>query len=139
MRWATMTFVVSGSSFASPSRSAASVAVIERGERIVKHQNFRLPRQGAGDGQALLLPAGDVPAKLRDRVLRALRIFSDKLRRLRQRERVAQGFVRLRHSALAEEHVVLHCPGEEDGLLRHIAEPVIERVERIVLHVHAVD
>ena len=61
MRWATITFVVSGSSFASLAERGIR-AVIERGERIVKYQNFRLPRQRAGDGKALLLPAGDVPA-----------------------------------------------------------------------------
>ena len=42
--------------------------IVQRGERIVENQNFRLSCQRPCDGKPLLLPAGDVPAKLGDGV-----------------------------------------------------------------------
>ena len=38
--------------------------IVQRGERIVENQNFRRSCQRPRDGKPLLLPAGDVPAKL---------------------------------------------------------------------------
>ncbi len=38
--------------------------------------------------------------------------------------------------ALAEEYVVAHRSREENGLLRDIAELIVERIEGIVLDVH---
>lgn len=46
--------------------------------------------------------------------------------------------VRLLGFALAEEDVVLDRAGEQNGLLRHIAELVVKRVERILAHVQPV-
>ena len=40
--------------------------IVQRGERIVENQNFRRSCQRTRDGKPLLLPAGDVPAKLGD-------------------------------------------------------------------------
>ena len=113
--------------------------VIERRERIVKDQNFRLSRQRAGDGKALLLPAGHVAAELLDLVVRALRQLIHKLLCLRKRNGALKVFAVASGSALAEEYVVAHRSREENGLLRDIAELIVERIEGIVLHVHAVD
>ena len=63
-------------------------AVVQRGEGVVEDQNFRLPRQRAGDGKPLLLPAGNVAAKLCNGVVRAFGELVDELLRLRKRNGV---------------------------------------------------
>ena len=54
--------------------------VVERGERVVKDQNFRLPRQRAGDREPLLLAAGDVAPELGDAVLLACLLYTSRPR-----------------------------------------------------------
>ena len=62
--------------------------IVERGEGVVKDQDFRLSRQRPRDRQPLLLSAGDVPAKLGDRMRGLLGVFIYKFRCLRQGKRV---------------------------------------------------
>ena len=45
---------------------------IQGGSAVVQNQNPRLPNQGSGDGQALLLPAGKIPASLFNGKIQAL-------------------------------------------------------------------
>ena len=66
------------------------------------------------------------------------RVFVHEFRSLRQGKRGLQRRVRLLGFALAEEDVVLDRAGEQNGLLRHIAELVVKRVERILAHVQPV-
>ena len=112
--------------------------IVQRGERIVENQNFRRSCQRPRDGKPLLLPAGDVPAKLGDGMCGLFRVFVHEFRSLRQGKRGLQRRVRLLGFALAEEDVVLDRAGEQNGLLRHIAELVVKRVERILAHVQPV-
>ena len=68
----------------------------------------------------------------------SLRVFVHEFRRLRKRERVLKRGAVLLSAAFAEEHVVADGAGEEHGLLRDIAEPVIQRVEGVIPDVDAV-
>ena len=112
--------------------------IVQRGERIVENQNFRRSCQRTRDGKPLLLPAGDVPAKLGDGMCGLFRVFVHKFRSLRQGKRGLQRRVRLFCCALPEKDIVFNRAGEQNGLLRHIAELVVERVERILAHVQPV-
>ena len=67
------------------------------------------------------------------------RVAVHELCRLRQLQRLLQCLVGIRGFALAEENIVLHGAGEEHGLLRHVAEPVVQGVKGIIPHVDAVD
>ena len=113
-------------------------AVVQRGEGVVKDQDLRPAGQGPGDGKALLLPAGHVCAALGDGRVRAAGQLVHKLGGLGQVQRLAHRAVGLFAPAVAKEHVVPHGAREEHRLLGHIAHPVIEGVEGVVLHVHAV-
>ena len=110
--------------------------VVKRGERVVKDQNFRLPRQRAGYRKPLLLAAGDVAPKLGDAVLLAVGQLVDKFARLCDVYRLRSVTVA---AAFAEENVVADAAGEEHGFLRDIAETVVQRVKAVIADVHAVD
>ena len=56
--------------------------IVERRERVIKYQYLRLACYRAGDGEALLLPAGDVAPLLGDAVVCALLQRVDEFRRL---------------------------------------------------------
>lgn len=86
----------------------------------------------------LLLPAGDVPAKLGDGMCGLFGVFVHEFRCLRQGKRGLQRRVRLFCCALPEKDIVFNRAGEQNGLLRHIAELVVKRVERILAHVQPV-
>ena len=84
--------------------------VVERGERVVKDQYLRIPRQRAGDREPLLLAAGDVAPELGDAVLLAVGQLIDKFTRLRDVYRLRRVAVA---AALAEEDVVADAAGKE--------------------------
>ena len=110
--------------------------VVQRGEGVVKDEDFRVARHCAGNGQTLLLPAGEVRAALRDRAgIPDLRGF-DKFRRLRDGNRLADGSAR--RVVLAVADVAADRAGEQERLLRHKADLAAQGVLRVVTHVHAV-
>ena len=57
--------------------------VVQRGEGIVEDEDLRPAADGAGDGQPLLLPAGEVRAALRDVAVVAVFELFDEVGRLR--------------------------------------------------------
>ena len=72
-RWATMITVESEVCRRSAARSAGVGLEVERREAVVEDVDLGLAHQGAGDGEALLLAAGDIGAALRDDGLEAVR------------------------------------------------------------------
>ena len=78
-RWATMITVASAVSFRSAARSCASVLKSRAEKRVVEDVDLGLPDERPGDGQALLLPAGQVRPALGDHRLEAVRHGQDEL------------------------------------------------------------
>ena len=72
-------------------------------------------------------------------VLRAVGELVDKLLRLRKLDGLRKALIVRRRFALAKVDIVADAAGEEHRLLRHVAELVVEGIERVVPDVHAVD
>ena len=72
-------------------------------------------------------------------VLRAVGELVDKLLRLRKLDGLRKALIVRRRFALAKVDIVADAAGEEHRLLRHVAELVVECVERVVPDVHAID
>ena len=64
--------------------------------------------------------------------------FFHKFAGLGQVQRLPNVFVGIAAAAVAKQHVFPDVAGEKNGLLRHIADAVIQCVERIVFHIHPV-
>ena len=68
--------------------------IVERGGAVVKNQDVRLFDEGARDGQALALAAGEVAAALLDRLVKPEGLAGDDVERLSDGERFIQLFFR---------------------------------------------
>ena len=146
-RWATMITVASAVSFRSAARSRASVSEVQRGEAVVEDVDLGLPHEGPGNGQALLLPAGQVRAALGDHRLEAVRHGEDELQRLRGLRGVRHLLVGGVLPAVAdvvgdgvvEQHRLLGDEAElaAQGLLRHL--PDVHAVHEDAARSHVVE
>ncbi len=104
---------------------------------VVQDEDRRLDEQGAGDGDALLLPAGKVDAALADLGVIAAGQRHDKVVGLGHFGRGDYFLVAGVGPAVAD--VVADCAGEEHGLLQRRADPAAQRVFVDIAHVAAVD
>ena len=110
---------------------------IDRGQRLVEHQNRRVAKERPGDGDALALPAGELDAALAHHRPVALRQLAD--------ERVRVGRPRgglefgLRGVVFAEPQIVLDGAVEEVRVLIHDGEYRMQGLERHRGNVDAVD
>lgn len=71
-------------------------------------------------------------------MLCALRQLLHEFLRLRKLNGAIQRAVVCGGLAFPEKHVVADGSGEQNGLLSHIAQLIVQSVESIVLHIHAV-
>ena len=105
--------------------------IVQSGEGVVKNQNLRFSGQSAGDGDSLLLAAGQIASADPDFLAQLFRHTFHKFGGLGD----AEGFpcVLVRHGgvALAKIHVFLHGAGKQHGLLCHIAQPVVQGFEAV--------
>ena len=101
---------------------------IHRAGAVVQDQDLGLRDQGAGDGDALLLPARQVDSALFDVGVVALRQLEDELVRLGRSGGGDHLFVAGLRAPIAD--VIAHRAGEQDRLLRHDADL---RQQRILL------
>ena len=110
---------------------------VQCGGRFVQHQDTRILEDRAGDGDSLLLPAGEAYAVFADLGIVAFREFHDELVRIRH----FRGFDDLRvHGVFtAVFDVVLHRSAEKERFLKHDADILAERFHTHVPQVHAVD
>ena len=92
--------------------------------------------RGAGDGDALLLPAGEVGAARFDPAVVALRHLRDEFVGLRRFRRVNDFFVGGQGRAVGD--VIAHAATEEDGLLHHHADAGAQSGRIPFAHIHAI-
>ena len=107
---------------------------VERGEAVVKEHIGRPGGNGAGDGEALALPAREVAAALRDLCLQAP-LFRDELCGTGGVGCRHEGFVRKRR--VGEGEIFADGARKKRALLRGVAEVAAELLLRDVLNVHA--
>jgi len=111
---------------------------IHRREGVVEDEDARILGHGARDGGTLLLPPGEGDAALADHRVVPRREVLDVLVQLRD----VSGPVELRIGELliqAKADVLAQRDGEEEGLLRHVADGAAELLERPPPDVDAVD
>src|SRR5215467_9182409 len=110
---------------------------IHRGERLVEDENGRVTEEGARDGDALALAAGETHAALAHHRLIALGEARDELLGVGgARRRLELGGSRFR---LAHAQVVLHGALEEIGVLAHHRDETAELIEGEIADVAAAD
>ena len=110
---------------------------VEVARGFVEDEELRLLEEGAGDGDALFLAAGEADAVLAEPGLVALGQLFDRVVDLGGAaggDDLLEARVRARHA-----EVVVDGAGEEDGLLRHDAEGLAQLVRREVAQVAAVE
>ncbi len=90
---------------------------IDGGERLVEHQNRRVPQESAGDGETLALAARELDAFLADHGLVALRQAQNELVDVGGACGVLH--FRLRCAGLAEPDVLLDRAVEQERVLVH--------------------
>ena len=110
---------------------------VERGGRLVEHQDRRSFQDGAGDGDALLFATGKLQAALADLGFVALGRQADEIIDLREPRRLFDLGVAGFPAAVAD--VVADGVVEQHGVLRHHADGRAQRVLRDVADILAVD
>ena len=110
---------------------------IDRAGAVVQDQDPGLEQQGAGDGDALLLPAGEVDAALFDVGVVALGQLQDELVGLGGPGGSYHFFLAGCGPAVAD--IIAHAAREEDRLLRHDADLRQERILPDGADIQAVD
>ena len=110
---------------------------VERGRRLVENQNRRVADDGAGDGDALALAAGEGHAAVADHGRVALRHRHDEVVRVGELGRAHGRFgIRIR---AAVGNVLPDRRAEEQCVLQDEADLIAQRLERVLADVHAVD
>ncbi len=110
---------------------------VERRSRLVEQQDRRAFQDGAGDGDALLLAAGEFQAALADLGLVAFRREADEAVDLRLPRRLLDLGVGRIPAAVAD--IVADGVVEQHGVLRHHADGGAQRRLRDVADILAVD
>ncbi len=98
--------------------------VVQCAGAVVQDEDVRLAHQGAGNGQALLLAAGEVPSALLHRLVQAKGLGLDELRSLRRFQRGPQ--VGVGGILVAPEQVRADGAAEELGLLHDHGHPAAQ-------------
>src|SRR5262245_6730235 len=94
--------------------------VVERAGRLVENEEARIHHEGAGDGDALALPAGQARAALADDGIVALGQLEDEFMRASECRRRNDAVHR--HRRIGERDVVAHRGVEQNILLQHHAD-----------------
>ena len=110
---------------------------VDAGQGVVEDQDGRAAHQGARDGRALFLSAGQRYAAFARPWFEALRKFLELLPDVGG----FRGFEQFFGAGVgrAEGEVLADCLAEEEGLLRHHADVAAQRGQRIVADGPAVD
>ncbi len=109
---------------------------IDRGGGFIQDQDGSVLEHGAGDGEALLLPAGELDAALADEGVVALRQVVDELvgiGGLGGRDHLGLGGIRA-----AEEQVLAHRAVEEEDILQDDADLPAQALEGVIVQVAAI-
>ena len=112
-------------------------AGVDRRDRVVENQDRRVFQQRAGDGDTLLLPAGNGHAALAQHGLVAVLEIDDVVAHIGQRGGAVNLF--LRGIVNAEADVVGDGVREQKVILRHVGAGAAHRVDGQAVHVLAVD
>ena len=110
---------------------------VERRGRLVQDQDRRVLEEHAGDGQALLLPAGEFHAALADDRVEPVRQLGDHRRPAGPARRLLD--LRLGGFEPAVGDVLADRAAEEEDILLHDADLAPQRGQRHVADVDAVD
>ena len=90
---------------------------VERRERVVEHEDGGPVHDGAGDGEPLPLPAGDVGAALRDARVQTALHLGDEVAALRDLEGMPE--LLIGRALTTEAQVGCDGPTEQERSLRH--------------------
>ena len=110
---------------------------IERAGRFVEQQHRAIGEDGAGDGDALTLTAGEAHATFAKLCFEPLRQRLCKLGHMRRVARRTYIGVACRKVTIA--HIFGNAAGEDHRILRHQREAFAQRVEISLFHIDAVD
>ena len=110
---------------------------VEGGCRLVEDEDFGVFENGAGDAEALTLPAGEFRAAVADVRLQAVGSLCDELFGVGDACRIHDLFAR--GFGVAQADVILDGVVKEYGILRHDAHPLAQGVQVVLSDVAAVD
>ncbi len=99
---------------------------VQRAGRFVQNQNARVAQKGAGDGEALLLAAGQFGSALPDFRVIAVRQGFNEMMSIARDGCLHDLFIRSAGAAI--QNVVFDCAGKQNVVLQHHADRVAKRL-----------